>query len=75
LKIYIGNLSFATTDQAVRDLFEPHGLVDGAVHSREYASDRVRGFGFVDMPDADEAPPGIAAGAGRHGHWGKAPKR
>ena len=97
MKIYVGNLAFETTDKAMRDLFEAHGPVASAALAREHVSNRVRGFGFVDMPDegaahaaiaalngvsvdgrrivVNEARPSIAAGAGRHGHWGKAPKR
>jgi RNA recognition motif-containing protein len=97
LKIYVGNLSFETTDNAVRDMFAAHGPVASAALAREHVSSRVRGFAFVDMPEestalaaiaalngvrvdgrsivVNEASPGIAAGAGRHGFWGKAPKR
>ena len=49
LTIYVGNLSFNSTEDEVRDLFEQHG----AVHSVKLVSDREtgrpRGFGFVHL--------------------------
>lgn len=63
MKIYVGNLSFETSEAGLRTLFEPHG----AVHSARLAMDREtgkpRGFGFVEM---DEAP-AKAAIAALHG--------
>ncbi len=49
MTIYVGNLSFNSTEDEVRDLFEQHG----AVHSVKLVADREtgrpRGFGFVQM--------------------------
>ncbi len=51
-KIYVGNLSFQTSEQGLRDHFSQHG----EVHSASIVSDRdtgqSRGFGFVEMDDA-----------------------
>ena len=53
MTIYVGNLSFNSTDGEIRELFERHG----AVHSVKLISDRdtgrPRGFGFVQMDKAE----------------------
>ena len=54
--LYVGNLSFDTTDQTLRGLFEQHGEVDSARVITDRESGRSRGFGFVEMSSgADEA--------------------
>ena len=32
MKLYVGNLSFATTENGLRDLFAPHGTVEGEIY-------------------------------------------
>ena len=52
-KIYVGNLPFTATDQDVRDLFAQHGTVESVALPTDRETGRPRGFGFVEMPQAD----------------------
>ena len=61
MKIYVGNLSFRATDEDLRAAFEPYGEVVSARVINDRETGRSRGFGFVDMPNADEANAAIAA--------------
>jgi RNA recognition motif-containing protein len=51
--IYVGNLPFNATEQDVRALFEHHGTVEGVKLINDRETGKPRGFGFVDMPQAD----------------------
>lgn len=48
-KIYVGNLPFNATEDAVRSLFEPHGTVLSVSLITDRETGRPRGFGFVEM--------------------------
>jgi RNA recognition motif-containing protein len=61
LKIYTGNLNFNTTEDAVRDLFSQHGEVAEVVLVSDRETGRPRGFGFVTMPNDDQARAAISA--------------
>ncbi|MGD9599520.1 MAG: RNA recognition motif domain-containing protein [Steroidobacteraceae bacterium] len=50
--IYVGNLPFSVTEQDVRALFEPHGTVESVKLINDRDTGRPRGFGFVEMPQA-----------------------
>ena len=52
-KIYVGNLPFTATEQDVRELFAQHGTVDSVALPTDRETGRPRGFGFVEMPQAD----------------------
>jgi|SRR3954447_25506608 cold-inducible RNA-binding protein len=52
--IFVGNLSFGTTEQEVRSLFETFGAVDRASIATDRETGKSRGFAFVEMPNADE---------------------
>ena len=55
MKLYVGNLSFDTSESDLRTAFEAHGTVDSvAVVSDKYTG-RSRGFGFVEMNNDEEA--------------------
>lgn len=54
-KLYVGNLPFTATDEAVRTLFAQHGTVEKVSLITDRDSGRPRGFGFVEMPNADAA--------------------
>jgi RNA recognition motif-containing protein len=54
-KIYVGNLPFTATDEAVRALFSPHGTVEKVSMITDRDTGRPRGFGFVEMSSADAA--------------------
>ena len=60
-KIYIGNLSYTTTDDRLRTLFEMHGEVTSVNIIKDRNSGRSRGFGFVEMPSDQEALEAIEA--------------
>ncbi len=53
--IYVGNLSFKTTDEELGDYFKPFGSVSSARVIRDKFTDRSRGFGFVEMDNDEEA--------------------
>ena len=52
-KIYVGNLPFGATEDAVRALFATHGAVEKCSLMMDRESGRPRGFGFVEMSNAD----------------------
>jgi len=54
-KLYVGGLSFDTTDESLRAFFEQVGTVDSASVVADRFSGRSRGFGFVEMSTAAEA--------------------
>jgi cold-inducible RNA-binding protein len=60
-KIFVGNLDFNATEDAIRSLFEQHGAVDRVSVITDRDTGRSRGFAFVEMPDAAEAERAIAA--------------
>ena len=53
VKLYVGNLSFDTTEDTVRNFFAGHGEVKDCFLPTDRESGRVRGFAFVTMPSAD----------------------
>src|SRR2546429_4241320 len=59
--IFVGNLSFQTTEQDIRTLFEAHGSVDRVNIVTERDSGQPRGFGFVEMTNDAEGNNAIAA--------------
>ncbi|MHC4993381.1 MAG: RNA recognition motif domain-containing protein [Planctomycetota bacterium] len=54
-RIYVGNLSFQTTEQGLNDLFAEHGTVNSVSIITDRITGRSRGFGFVEMADGAEA--------------------
>lgn len=52
-KIYVGNLPFTATEDEVRDLFGQHGDVHSVALINDRDTGRPRGFGFVEMDDAN----------------------
>lgn len=63
--IFVGNLSFGTTEDDVRGLFEAYGTVDRVSLVTDRETGRARGFGFVEMPDNAEGTKAINALNGR----------
>ncbi|MEA3187527.1 MAG: cold-inducible RNA-binding protein [Chthoniobacter sp.] len=61
MKLYIGNLSFETTENDVEDLFGQHGAVTDTVVMQDKMTGRSRGFGFVTMSTATEGQAAIEA--------------
>jgi RNA recognition motif-containing protein len=52
-KIYVGNLPFSTTAEAVRALFAKHGTVESIALPADLVTGRLRGFGVVEMSASD----------------------
>jgi RNA recognition motif-containing protein len=60
MKLYVGNLSFNTSEQQLRELFEPYGVTSASlVMDRD--TGRPRGFGFVEVSDDAQGNAAIAA--------------
>jgi nucleolin len=57
VKLYVGNLSFDTTQESIQKLFEQYGTISDCFLPTDRDSGRVRGFAFVTMPakDAEQA--------------------
>ena len=53
--IFVGNLAFTTTEEQLRNIFEQFGTVDRAAILTDRDTGKSRGFGFVEMPNAEEA--------------------
>ncbi len=60
-KLYVGNLSFDTSESELRDLFAQHGEVSSASLVMDRETGRPRGFGFVEMVDDGQANAAIEA--------------
>ena len=60
-KLYVGNLSYATNDDALRTLFEPFGTVESVQVIMDRDTGRSKGFGFVEMGSAQEGQAAIQA--------------
>jgi RNA recognition motif-containing protein len=60
-KLFVGNLSFNTTENDLQDTFAAHGTVVEANIMMDRTSGRPRGFGFVTMSTAEEAQAAINA--------------
>ncbi len=52
-KIYVGNLSWSSTEEDLRELFGQHGEVHSAAVVMDRDTGRSRGFGFIEMDEAD----------------------
>ena len=52
-KLFVGNLSFDTTEDSLRTLFSTHGTVESAKIIMDRDTGRPRGFAFVEMSNAD----------------------
>lgn len=58
-KLYIGNLSYSTTDASMKDAFSKAGSVVSATVIMDKMTGRSRGFGFVEMASEEEAQSAI----------------
>ncbi len=61
MKLYVGNLSFETTEAELRDMFSAHGEVSSAALVMDRDTGRPRGFGFVEFADSRSARAAITA--------------
>ncbi len=60
-KIYVGNLSFGTSEAELKGMFEAHGPVQAVNIITEQGTGRPRGFAFVEMTNDGDAEKAIAA--------------
>jgi cold-inducible RNA-binding protein len=60
-KLYVGNLTYETTDNDLQNLFAPFGTVQSAQVIMDRDTGRSKGFGFVEMNSGDEAQAAISA--------------
>jgi cold-inducible RNA-binding protein len=58
--IFVGNLSFNTSEDELRQLFEPYGQVERVSILTDRETGRSRGFGFVEMANSEEGEKAIA---------------
>jgi RNA recognition motif-containing protein len=61
MDIYVGNMSYTTTAETLRALFEQYGTVTSSKIVLDRETGRPRGFGFIEMPNDDEGRAAIAA--------------
>ena len=61
MRLYVGNLSFNTTENDLQDAFAAHGVVTEANLMMDRASGRPRGFAFVEMSNDAEAESAVRA--------------
>ena len=61
MNIYVGNMNFNFSDQELSNLFSSHGEVSSAKIIMDRESGRSKGFGFVEMPNDEDALKAIAA--------------
>ena len=60
MNIYVGNLPFAASEDEVKELFASYGQVDSVALIKDKFSGQPRGFGFVEMPNDEEANAAIS---------------
>lgn len=60
-KLFVGNLSFNTTENDLQDAFAPHGTVTETNLMIDRTTNRSRGFAFITMSTGDEAQKAISA--------------
>ena len=63
--MYVGNLSFESTENDLQDLFEPHGTVNEVHLMMDRMTGKSRGFAFVTMNDGAQANAAMSALNGR----------
>src|SRR5262249_23112815 len=61
MKLFVGNISFSTTEADLQSLFAPYGNIESVTVVTDRQTGRLRGFGFVEMSDRGEAEKAIEA--------------
>ena len=61
MKLYVGNLSFETTENDLQDLFQQHGKVGEVSLMMDRMTGKSRGFAFISMSDNTEATAAMTA--------------
>lgn len=65
MNIYVGNLPFKLSQEELQEVFAPYGSIDRVHLVTDRETGRARGFGFVEMPNNEEASKAIE---GLNGH-------
>ena len=65
MKLYVGNLTYNTTEDDLRTLFSQYGNVDSVAVITDRDSGRSKGFGFVEFNDDSEANKAMSALSGQ----------
>ena len=60
MNIYVGNLSYSISESELRDAFAAYGEVSSVRVLMDRETGRSRGFGFVEMPNQNEAETAVA---------------
>jgi cold-inducible RNA-binding protein len=60
MNLYIGNLSWSISEEELQQLFEAYGEVSSCKIVKDKMTNRSKGFGFVEMPNSDEANAAIS---------------
>lgn len=60
-KIYVGNLSYSTSEDALRDFFNQYGNIDDIKVIKDFETGRSKGFGFITYSTPDEANSALSA--------------
>jgi len=68
MNIYVANVPYSVKDEDLRELFEPYGEVTSAKIIMDKATNRSRGFGFVEMSNDDQGRAAIEATNGKSFH-------
>lgn len=61
MNIYVGNLAYEVNDESLKGAFQVHGTVESAKVIMDRYTGRSKGFGFVEMPNRDQALAAIEA--------------
>ena len=61
MNIYVSNIAYTATDEALTEAFAVHGAVESARIIRDRSSGRSRGFGFVEMANEEEGRKAVEA--------------
>ena len=65
MNLYVGNLSYQTNEEDLQSAFAEFGKVESVTVIRDKFSGESRGFGFVEMPNRDEALAAVSGLAGK----------
>jgi cold-inducible RNA-binding protein len=65
MKLYVGNLTYNTTEDDLRNLFAQYGNVDSVAVITDRDSGQSKGFGFVEFNDDSEAKAAMSALSGQ----------
>jgi len=59
--LYVGNIAFSTTEEQIREMFQPYGAIEKINVVRDQDTGQPRGFAFVEMTSDEEAGKAILA--------------